>query len=321
MGSLAVLAAVASTAGAWHHCRWSLLGADDLGRYARHKAQPVCVEAVAVQSPRRLPPVTFDPMQGIPRGDSFRLQVDLVALRNGATWQPASGRATLLVVGQRPEIQAGDRLRCFAQLSAPRGPQNPGGFDSAARQRGDGILSRLHAEVPECISVVRPGGGLSLTRLLDGVRARSNRLLETYMDPRSAEMAEAVLLGQREQLESGRTENFMATGVVHFLVIAGLHVGILAGAFFWLLRRTPLPRGWAPALVAAATLFYMLLVDAGPPVVRATVLVLVFCAASYLGRRPLSFNSLAAAALVVLALNPNHLFHAGRNCRFSRWPG
>ena len=60
----------------------------------------------------------------------------------------------------------------------------------------------------------------------------------------------------------------------------------------------------------------MLLVDAGPPVVRATVLVLVFCAASYLGRRPLSFNSLAAAALVVLALNPNHLFHAGAQLSF-----
>ncbi len=287
-----------------------------MGRYARRKAQPVCVEAVARQSPRRLPPAAPDPMQGIPRGDLCRLEVNLVALRNGATWQPASGRAMLSVAGQQPEIEPGDRVRCFAQLSAPRGPQNPGGFDDAARERADGILSRLYAEIPECVSVVRPGGWLSLTRLLDAARARSNRLLETYMAPRSAEMAEAVLLGQREQLESGRTENFMAVGMVHLLVIAGLHVGILAGTFFWLLRRTPLPRGWPPALVAAATLGYMLLVNAGPPVVRATVLVLVFCAASYLGRRPLSFNSLAAAALVVLAINPNHLFHAGAQLSF-----
>ncbi len=60
----------------------------------------------------------------------------------------------------------------------------------------------------------------------------------------------------------------------------------------------------------------MLLVDAGPPVVRATVLVLVTCAAAYLGRRPLSFNSLAAAALVVLAMNPNDLFHVGAQLSF-----
>ena len=71
------------------------------------------------------------------------------------------------------------------------------------------------------------------------------------------------------------------------------------GAMFWLVRRTPLCRAAGRSLlVAAATVFYMFLVDAGPPVVRATVLVLVACAAA-LGRRALSFNSLAAAALVV----------------------
>ena len=176
--------------------------------------------------------------------------------------------------------------------------------------------SRLAAKVPQCISVVRPGGWLSVAGLLDQVRAQGNRLLETYLDPRCAEMAEAVLLGQREEVDSGRTENFMATGTIHLLVIAGLHLGILAGALFWVLRRTPLPRGWAAALVAAATVFYMFLVDAGPPVVRATVLVLVACAAVYWGRRPLSFNSLAAAALVVLAINPNHLFHTGAQLSF-----
>ena len=49
---------------------------------------------------------------------------------------------------------------------------------------------------------------------------------------------------------------------------------------------------------------------------RATVLVLVMCAAWYFGRQPVSFNSLAAAALIVLALNPTHLFHAGAQLSF-----
>ena len=58
------------------------------------------------------------------------------------------------------------------------------------------------------------------------------------------------------------------------------------------------------------------MVDVGPPVVRATILVLVACIAVWLGRRPLGFNSLAAAALVVLALNPAHLFHVGAQLSF-----
>ena len=312
----ALLLAVAATAAAWHHCRWYLMARDDLGCFARRKARPVCVEAVAVQMPRALPTQGFEPMRTMRAGECSRFDVDLAAIRDGSQWRPASGRATLTVQGPPPPINPGDRVRCFARLSAPLGPQNPGAFDYAGYLRAEGIRSRLLAEVPDCISVIQPGGWLGSTAILDRVRTHSNRILERYLDPQRAEMAEAVLLGEREQVDFGRTENFMATGTIHLLVIAGLHLGILAGVLFWLVRRTPLPHGWAILLVAAATVFYMFLVDAGPPVVRATLLVLVACLAAALGRKPLSFNSLAAAALVILAINPNSLFHTGAQLSF-----
>ncbi len=316
LGSLVLYLAIAATAAAWHHCRWYLLAGDELGRYARVKPQPACIEAVAVRMPRRFPTPGFDPMQMLPPTEHSRLEVDVVAIRDGASWRPASGRAMIEVRGPPPEVHAGDRLRCFVRLSAPAPPHNPGAFDSAAQLRAEGVHSRLLAEVSPCISVIRPGAWFGFSALLDQVRARSDRLLERYLDPQCAEMAEAVLLGQREEIEAGRTENFMATGTIHLLVIAGLHLGILAGALFWTVRRLPLPPGWAPALVAAAALLYMFIVDARPPMLRATVLVLVACAAAYSGRRPLSLNSLAAAALVVLAVNPNDLFHVGAQLSF-----
>ena len=222
LGGLALCLAVAATAGAWHHCRWYLIACDDLGRYGRAKAQPTCVEALVVQMPRRSPTQAFDPLQMLPPKEDWRLEVDLVAVRDGSCWRPASGRATLYVQGPPPQIGAGDRIQCFARLSAPPGPRNPGAFDYAAHLRAEGIHSRLLAKVPQCISVVRPGSWFSFTRLLDQVRAHSDRLLEEYLDPKCAEMAEAVLLGQREEMEADRTENFMATGTIHLLVIAGL---------------------------------------------------------------------------------------------------
>ena len=255
-------------------------------------------------------------MPGRPKDEVSRLDVELVALRNGAAWQPASGRARLTVHGLPPAIASGDRLRVFGHLSAPSAPQNPGAFDYAARLRADRILSRLNASLPECVSVVRQGNSWNLTRLLDQLRVHSNRLLEQHLDQRCAPLAEGILLGERQQIEPERIENFMATGVIHLLVIAGLHLGIIAGALFWLVRRTPLPRGWAAVIVSTVIVVYMLLVDAGPPVVRATVVVLVFCAAEWLGRRSLSFNALAAAALVVLAINPSNLFHPGAQLSF-----
>lgn len=202
LGSLALCMAIAATAAAWHHCRWYLLASDDLGRYARVKAQPACIEAVAVRMPRRLPTPEFDPLQMFAPTEQSRLEVDVVGVRDGASWRSASGRATIEVRGPSPEVHAGDRLRCFVRLSAPAPPHNPGARDYAAQLRAEGVHTRLLAEVSQCISVIRPGAWLGFSALLDQVRAHSDRLLETYLDSQSAEMAEAVLLGQREEMES-----------------------------------------------------------------------------------------------------------------------
>ncbi len=74
------------------------------------------------------------------------------------------------------------------------------------------------------------------------------------------------------------------------------------------------------------TVLYMLMVDAQPPVIRATVMVVVLCCASYFGRRHLGFNALALAALVVLAVSPADLFRVGPQLSFLCvasliWPG
>ena len=312
----ALLLAVAAAAGAWHHCRWNLFAADDLGLFARRKAEPTCVEAIAVGRPRELPPRSSDYGGGRPPRDGSRLSVDLVALRDGAEWRPASGRATLLVLGDPPPIEAGDRLRCFARFSAPAVAFNPGSFDRAARLRSERVLSRMSAAAPQCVSVIAPGNWWNVWRLLDGVRAHGNRVLEQYLDPRQSELAGAVLLGLREELDSTRREAFLETGTVHILAISGLHVGILAMALFWIMLKMPIPRGGALSAVAILTLLYALMVDAHPSVIRATVLVLVACAAMYFNRRAISTNSLAAAALVVLALNPTDLLHVGPQLSF-----
>ena len=316
LGNVFLLVAVTATAGAWRHCCWNLFPADNLGRYARDKAQPIAIDAVAVESPRASPGRPSDPLQAMPTRNGARLTIKLLALRNGAAWQPVSGRAMLFVVGEPPSVEAGDRIRCFVHLSAPEGPQNPGEFDHAAQLRTDRVLSCLSAKVPECISVEQTGSEWNLWRQLGRVRSYGNQTLERYLNPERAELAAAVLLGLREEIDTGRNEAFLTTGTVHVLCISGLHVGILAGALFWMMRRTRIPRGWVVASVATITLLYAIMVDVSPSVVRATILVLIVCIAAWLGRRPLGFNSLAAAALVVLAINPEHLFHVGAQLSF-----
>jgi len=314
--SVAVLLSAAACGGAWHHCRWNLFEQDDVGFYARQRDRPICLEAVATSGTRQMPAPPFDPMRIIPRGESTRVEVAVVALRNRSAWQAASGRARLIVDGHLLGVRAGDRLRVFARLQGLRPPHNPGEFDFAAHHRADRTQGVLRADVPECVSVVRAASVLNWRRWIDALRAGGDRLLWSHLDPRRAALASAVLLGCREEVSAEQTEAFMQTGTVHVLSISGMHVGILAALVFLVMRLLPVSRGAAAAGVGAVVVAYTLLADAEPPAVRAMVLVLVMCDAYRRGRRAFAMNSLAFAALVVLALNPADLFRVGVQLSF-----
>ena len=157
--ALVLLTAVAATAASWHHCRWFLFAEDDLGSFARSETQPVCIEAIALTSARAVPRPEADPMRAIPIKDRVRLEIEITSLRDGSRWRDVSGRTQLEVTGRSLDVRAGDRLRVFGQLSAPRKPRNPGEFDYADYLRADRTRSRIRAEFPECTSMVRAGSG------------------------------------------------------------------------------------------------------------------------------------------------------------------
>jgi competence protein ComEC len=317
LAAAALLAATAATAASWHHCCWYLFPADDLGLFARATQEPVCVEAVALKTPRPVPlSDTSNPFRTIRRGDPVRLEVELLAIRDGQDWRPASGRARMEVDGPLTEVQACDRLRIFARLISPPRAMNPGESDPAAHYRASRVCSELRVGYAECVTRLACGRFWSPRRLLEQLRMRGNALFARYLRDRYSALAGAVLLGQRETLDPEVTAAYVETGTVHLLVIAGLHLGILAGTMLLVVRRLPIPRRAGLLAVGVFTVLYMLLVDAGPPVVRATILVLCLCGSLFVGRRRLGFNSLAAAGLVVLALNPCDLFQTGAQLSF-----
>jgi competence protein ComEC len=313
LSAAALMISAAALAASWHHCRWQLFSQDDLGHFALRQPQPICIEAAALKMPRT------SQTTGAASFSSqvmTKLEIAPLRVRDGRLWRPVSGRARLNVPDDLPGVMPGDRLRIFAQLSATDPARNPGEFDSADFLRGQRVRGELMVKAVDCVTVVEPGSAWSLTRMLEQMRVRGNRVFATALDSRRADLANAVLLGLREEIDPERTEAFMETGTIHVLVIAGLHLGILAGALMFVMLRCPIPRVWAVAIVAAFTVCYALMVDAQPPVVRAAILVLVACSAICLGRSALGFNSLAAAALVVLIVNPADMFHTGAQLSF-----
>ena len=173
--SVVLLLAGLALAASWHHCRWNLFGGDDLGLFARTQQQPVCIEAVALQTPRVIPQPEFNPLRSPRSGDEVRFEVELRAIRDGDQWRTASGRAAMVVEGLVPDLAAGDRFRAFAHLLPPEHALNPGEADRAD------LRSRPPHHQP-------PAGELSGSdfRGLDGFRLRPRAAPGIAAAPRPA---------------------------------------------------------------------------------------------------------------------------------------
>ena len=117
------------------------------------------------------------------------------------------------------------------------------------------IASFAVSGVSSCLRVGGRAGTVTGRPLVDRIGAlqcEGNHLAEPL--PGRAELASAVLLGARAEIDSQRTNVFVETGTVHLLAISGLHVGIVAGVLLVALRFFPLSRAAEFWIVVAGLL-------------------------------------------------------------------
>ena len=311
-----LLCSLCPLAAAWHHWQWSLFPQHELGTFAGEHAEPVCLAALVTAEPLRQDAPPPDTMRTIPVGDSTSATLRVFAIRDGVQWRKTSGKSTLIVDGHLLGVHVGDRVQIFGQLALPTRTHNPGEFDRAAHERADRIHSIVRSGSPDCVAVLAPREAWSFAGWASRSRQAGAELLRKHLTDEQARLAAALLLGDKDQLGDEPVEAFFTTGMLHVLVVSGLHVGILAGCLLFLGSWGLLPRRTALLLVMGTIIFYALLTGGRPPAIRAATLISICCFAQLIGRRAISGNTLAFSALVVLAINPAELFRTGPQLSF-----
>ena len=311
---VALLCSLAATGGAWHHVCWQLFAADELGLCARGDPGPICLEGQALSAGRTIHP-HYDPLNTIPTGKRTQLDLRVTGVRDGDRWRAASGSTSVIVQGELLNVRAGDRLRIFGQLHRILGPSNPGEPNIAATARADRRLCLVRCKFAESVKTLS-AGGWSFTGAVERLRKEGAETLARHLDPDESHLGTAMFLGLRQEVEPDVIQAFQATGTIHLLVIAGMHIWILAGFLLLTLRLFLVREGTALLITASAILLYAVVTGGQPPVVRATVMVLGVCLARFLGRRTSLPNTLAGAAIVILLINPCDLFGADTQLSF-----
>jgi competence protein ComEC len=311
----ALFAAFVALGGGWHHYRWTDLAPDDLAQGATETPQPAWLRGVVRESLGKRLSEGF----GSRRGDSpqvtTRFVLDLAGFNDGKEWHKASGRALVIVSGDRGDIQAGQPVQAAGHLARFAPPLNPGEFDYRAFMQAQGIRLRLAVDDPESFWPDNSRAKSPLRGWLGRIQRGSRAQVLDQFDLAVAPLAAALLLGQREGIEPEVNDAFARTGTTHLLAISGLQLQALAFGLLLLFRVVGVRRRPAYLVVGLSMVGYALLVGLAPSVVRSTVMTVVFCLAALFHRLDRPANTLALAALGTLAVNPVFLFDIG--CQLS----
>jgi competence protein ComEC len=311
--SLMLVAAFVAAGGAWHHFWWTDRSPDDLVWSVTETPCPAWVRGVITDELGTRTTEGYGP--GDPARVVTRMVLAITRISDGQSWRPVEGRAMLTVVGDRTDLGAGQPVEAAGQLSRIAGPLNPGEPDYRTLLRSRGIDMRLSADSPSGVSVDPGAEEWRMTRWLGKLRASCRTRLTSQLGERTAPLASALILGQRDEIDPEINDAFARTGTTHLLAISGLQLQVLAFSMVIGFRIVNVPRKPAYLAVALVTIGYAVLVGLAPSVVRSAVMTLAFCLAAIVRRPTRSANTLALAGLVTLAWNPFYLFDAG--CQLS----
>ncbi|KLN61371.1 hypothetical protein WH96_06935 [Kiloniella spongiae] len=233
---------------------------------------------------------------------------------------------------QQQNIRVGMRVRVLAVIQAPARPNIPGGFNYArhAYYQQIGAVGYILGKV----TVVEGQTSRENQRLLGHLgmitaEARNSivRKVGQYLEGDQKNLVVTFLTGQKGGLSRTTKEEIRDAGLAHLLAISGLHMGLMAGILFFVIRFVlALFPGIALSFpikkIAAVTaiifcFFYLQLINHPLSAQRAFIMIAVSLSAVVLDRKALSIRTVSVAAVFLLLIYPEVLISASFQMSFS----
>lgn len=253
--------------------------------------------------------------------NALRMTLDQLRLARLAPKEtPDRLRISLVSDQNLPPI--GAVIGTTAHLMPPQGPSEPGGFDFRRYAWFHQLGANGYTRNP--VLVLQPAQtNLVLKRLRD----KLSRAIRGRMSPRTGGFAAAIITGDRSGVSKDVLQALRGSNLAHLLAISGLHMGLLSGFVFALLRFglclvPPLAlRCNVKKIAAVGALFtavlYLSLSGGNVATERAFIMVLVMLVAVLLDRRAFSLRAVAIAAILVLLRRPETLLSPGFQMSFA----
>lgn len=189
---------------------------------------------------------------------------------------------------------------------------NEGEFSLPSYYKGEGISGVFQAKT---IGLVR-GESSPFAKELFALKQSLGNRIDALFPEETAGFLKSLFLGERSGITLSEKSLYQSAGISHILAISGLHLSLLGGFFYRLLRKIKLSSLLSSLITSFFLFSYFLFTGSSHSAFRALFMLFLRFAAIQLGKGKDLLSQLSFALLFLLWLNPLSLYSIGMQCSF-----
>lgn len=208
--------------------------------------------------------------------------------RQGETWtmrvlDGADVHGDILLRGVEGEHTIAEIVQVTGTYDTFEHVRNPGGFQSRSYYLARNISGYYYAPQVTTITVnQREILGLPRylyyqgKRILYELRIRADCQIAKLLPEEQASLVSGILLGEKSRIDAELKTLYQMGGIAHILAISGLHISLLGGLLFRLMRRARVPIPAAGIITIAGLLLYGMMTGMSLATMRAIWMMVIF---------------------------------------------
>lgn len=220
----------------------------------------------------------------------------------------------------RHHLEVGGVYQAIGKFQDFKTPKNPTDFNYKKFMERRGIKKQVYLKSENTVQLgVKQKRNLTAWAHYKRQEIKDSLAQNGFLKKESG-LIQALVLGQKKDIDATTYQNFSKAGVVHILAVSGLHVGIV----LLLLQYIFKPLDWLPygkilktILILACLWLFGLMAGFSPSVTRAVTMFSLFAVAINMKRKTNTINVLCISLLILLLIQPNRIFEVGFQLSYS----
>jgi competence protein ComEC len=211
-------------------------------------------------------------------------------------------------------LDYGSQIIFSKPLQEIRNAGNPGSFDYKRYSLFQDITHQVYLNKNEFVDLDKNRQSL-FGKILFLIRRKVLSILRRNIQgEKECGLAEALLIGYKDDLDKNLVQSYTHTGVVHIIAISGMHIALIYWVLAFLcrpLKKIKYSKGLIAGIIISGLWLFSLLAGGQPSVLRSAVMFTCIVLAENFSRKTSTYNTLAFSAFVLLCINPCWLWDVG----------